>query len=496
MNALISLVAGFAFGIFTRSLLFASGWPILFVLLLAALIGAANVLRPRRAYALGVLFFIFCALGMLRAMTADTPPSKTFMGDLRHRVAYDGIVAGDPDVREKNQRIPLVIEKEGERVGALAVMPLATRVAVGDRVRVYGSLFVPMAFETDNGRTFRYDKYLQAKGERFLIEFGSITAIAPAPWYSASAALARIKHALLDGLGAALPQPDAALAGGIVIGGKVGLSAELQDAFTRSGLVQIIVLSGYNVMIVAEWVMAFLAALRLPRRLQYVAGGAALLLFVGIAGITSTAVRAAIMAIIALYARASGKTYAASRALLVAVFLMLAWNPLTLCFDPGFDLSVAATAGVIWLSPIIEKALRVKYASLKNAIATTLAAQTSVLPLLLYMSGLLSFVALPANLLVNAVVPLAMAGAAVAGVIGMLFGAVAPLPVQIIGLPTLALTRYIIFIATKSAALPYAALTLERFPFVFVVIAYAALIAFAKRFSTTDQFTFSKNAST
>src|SRR4051812_33527064 len=100
--------------------------------------------------------------------------------------------------------------------------------------------------------------------------------------------LARVKHTFHDGLDRALPSPASSLAGGIVIGGKTGLGTKLTDAFTRSGLVQIIVLSGYNVMIVAEWAMALLAMLFLPRRVQYLAGGAALLLFVGIAGISAT----------------------------------------------------------------------------------------------------------------------------------------------------------------------------------------------------------------
>ena len=67
--------------------------------------------------------------------------------------------------------------------------------------------------------------------------------------------------------------------------------------------------------------------------------------------------RAALMAFVALYARATGRTYTAGRALLFVVFLMLLWNPLYLAYDPGFGLSVAATAGIIWLAPIIVELL-------------------------------------------------------------------------------------------------------------------------------------------
>ena len=496
MSFLIAIVSGFASGIFSRSL-FYFGWePIAFVLLLAAILVVVPRMfadTSRLAYSLGAIFFLCVALGMLRTAATDTPLPDAFVRDLKHRVQYEAVVVGDPDVREKNQRIALAV---GD-TGMLAVMPLSADVKVGDRVRVYGTLSLPHAFETDNGRTFRYDKYLEARGISFLIQYGSIHTVAPAPWYSVPAALARIKHSFLDGLNRALPRPDSALAGGIVIGGKQGLDVELQDAFIRSGLVQIIVLSGYNVMIVAEWVMAFFALLALPRRLQFFAGGAALLLFVGIAGISATAVRAAIMAVIALYARATGRSYAASRALLVAVFFMLLWNPLYLAFDPGFGLSVAATAGIIWLAPLIEARLGRLWPFLKNTIATTLAAQISVLPLLLYNIGLFSLVALPANILVNPLVPLAMASATAAGVVGMTIGPLVPFISVVVGYPTHVLMRYFIFIAEESSALPFAAFDLPLFSFWLVLLAYAALIylAASKRFSTTDQLRFAKKAS-
>ncbi|MDP2652138.1 MAG: ComEC/Rec2 family competence protein, partial [bacterium] len=112
-------------------------------------------------------------------------------------------------------------------------------------------------------------------------------------------------------------------------------------------------------------------------------------------------------------------------------------------------------------------------------------AQISVLPLLLYNIGLLSLVALPANLLVNPFVPLAMAWAAIAGVIGMTVGPFVPLLATIVGAPVFVLMRYFIFIAEKSSAMPFATFTLERFPFTLVLAAYAALIfiASSKRFS-------------
>ena len=476
MRVLISIVVGFASGVFLRSV-FVFSWPlIIFLILIATLFIAAYFFKSRRAYMLGAISCLCVALGMGRAVFADTPAPEAFMRDLKHRVSYQGIVVSDPDVREKNQRIGVLASDGNDSVKMLAVMPLSSDVRVGDRVRVNGTLSLPQAFETENGRTFRYDKYLQARNIRFLIQFGSIYTEEEAPWYSVPAMLARIKHSFLNGLNRALPKPDSALAGGIVIGGKAGLGAELTDSFIRSGLVQIIVLSGYNVMIVAEWVMAFFAFLRMPRRLQFFAGGAALLFFVGIAGVSATAIRATIMAVIALYARATGRSYYASRALLFAVLLMIMWNPLYLVFDPGFGLSVAATAGIIWLSPIIETRLGRLRPFWKNTIATTLAAQISVLPLLLYNIGLFSLVALPANLLVNPFVPLAMGLAAITGVVGMTVGSIVPFIATSVGYPLFVMMRYFIFVAEKSSALPFATFMIERFPFLFTLAAYVALV--------------------
>lgn len=498
MTLLLALASGFAAGIFLRSLS-AIGWELTaFILFLAALCGAFHFLKPRRASALGAAFFLCLAAGMFRMALADTPLPKAFAADLRHRVSYEALVAGDPDVRDASERTEIRIEKGGTHTKALLVTNRGTELAVGDRVSVSGTLLLPEPFAGENGRVFRYDEYLAKDGVRFILDYGYARVESPAPWYSVPAALARVKHAFLAGLGRALPEPYASLAGGIVIGGKSGLGSDLQAAFTRSGLVQIIVLSGYNVMVVAEWVMLLLARFKLRRSVRAASGAIALVLFVGIAGATATSIRAALMALIALYARATGRSYAASRALLLAVTAMLLWNPRFLVFDPGFDLSVAATAGLIWLAPRIEARLAfITDASWKNAVATTLAAQAAVLPLLLYFTGNLSLVAIPANLIVMPAVPLAMGFSALAGIAGLVIGGVAPVATAVLGFPAYALAAFLVSVAKGSAAFPGAALLIPSFPFVFALAAYAALVYFAssKRFSTTPQFTFAKKAS-
>ncbi len=507
MSSLLSIVTGFASGIFLRSLFFTSWTPIIFAVMLAALLSAAAFYRPRAVYTLSALFCVFVALGMMRATIADTPLQQAFVDEVGKRVSYDGVVVADPDVRDANQRVQIRVSKGDASTVMLAVAPRYPSAMVGDKVFVSGTLEVPEAFADDGGRTFRYDKYLQRDGVRFILSFAYIRVQSHAPWYSLPAALAKVKHTFIDGIRATLPEPHASLAGGIVIGGKSGLGNELKEQFMRSGLIHMVVLSGHNVMVVATWVIAFFAFLfarieliakrRVPRLASIVLGVVALILFVGIAGFSTTAIRAMLMALIALYARATGRTYAAGRALLVVVFLMLLWNPLFLVFDPGFGLSVVATAGLIWLAPIVEHFLRIKNVFLREVVVTTIAAQVAVLPLLLYFTGTLSLVSLPANLLVMPFVPLAMGLSYLAGFAGMLFSSIAPILGIVIAFPAYVANSYLAWVAETAAALPFAAFALPLFPFWLVLIAYAALIfiASSKRFSTTDQFTFAKKAS-
>lgn len=509
MPWLLSLVTGLASGVLFRSFNSAPWSLYLFLVTLVVILVGAHICMPRPSYLLGALVCISMVCGMLRTSSFDQTHTDLDT-HLNARVQYTGTVIRDPDIREKSQRVTIRIVDRDADVTVLAVAPHQPVVAVGDRVSVAGRLTLPAPFETDGGRTFAYDRYLQKDGVSYLLNVARITPLSPAPWYSIPAALARVKHLFLSGLGATLPDQNAALAGGIVIGGKTGLAKDLQQAFIMSGLVHVIVLSGYNVTIVAEWMMTILAYLTTSRRARALAGALALLLFVGIAGFSATAVRATLMALIALYARATGRTYAASRALVVAVIVMLLWNPLYLAFDPGFGLSVAATAGLLWLSPLIEQwfiKTRIRLGRQEpnraqrfwiEAVSSTLAAQVGVLPLLLYNTGNVSLVALPANLLVVAVMPLAMAVSAVAGIGGALLSSTSPSIAAVLAAPAHFITSYTILVAQKSAALPGATLTINAFSFWWVVAAYAALIAIAwsKRASMTDQLRLAKNAST
>ena len=200
------------------------------------------------------------------------------------------------------------------------------------------------------------------------------------------------------------------------------------------------------------------------------------------------------MACIALFARASGRRYDALRALCFVLLILLLWNPLSLAYDPGFELSFVATLGLILGTPLIEPRLAfLRYETLREITATTIAAQIAVLPLLLWQTGNLSLVSVPANVLVSLVIPLAMGLSFIAGLVGIILPVIATLA----GIPAYLLLSYIIAVAEFSASLPLAHVILPSFSICFVALAYTGLvyIAFRKRSSMTDQLRLSKKAS-
>jgi competence protein ComEC len=499
MPRILAGVGGFSFGIFFASVLVPSAASAAFFILLGGVCAAASRLESRGAYAVAALFFFAAALGIGRMFFATPVLPAPFTTDLRHRVTYTGVVLETPDLRDTTARVVVRVRKENATAHILVSTNRYAALTAGDTVRVTGTVMRPDSFTDDSGRVFQYDKYLAKDGILLTMSFASVRVTQSAPWYSVRAALSRAKQAFLSGIGRALPEPHASFAGGIVIGGKSGLGDDLENDFIRSGLVQIIVLSGYNVMVVAEWIMLLARSLRVPRAASACFGALALMLFVAIAGVSATALRATLMALIALYARATGRSYAAGRALLIVVGMMVLYEPLFLVYDPGFDLSIAATAGLIWLAPLIEVRLAfLKSASLQNALATTIAAQIAVLPLLLYETGNLSFVSVPANLAVIFVTPLAMGAAALAGLGGVLFGAWLPIASTVVGMPAYFLSAYCIWVAKTAAALPFGAAAVPAFPFMFVVLGYAPLLLYlraANRSSHTPQLMLAKKAS-
>lgn len=427
---------------------------------------------------LSAIALIVFAVGILRMNAATLTPDLALGAKSGEEISLEGYVFEEPDIREGSTRIPVRVDNG---IGVLVVSQAHITASYGDIVRVEGTLRLPESFETGAGRAFNYPAYLAKSGISYTLSFAEVEVTGKGATNPVKSFAIWIKQKFLEGLGRSLQEPHAGLAGGITVGDKRGLGDDLSDVFRIVGLVHIIVLSGYNIMIVMDGITRILRWFSASRYILLGATIAVAVLFALMTGLASASVRAASMAVIAVVGRMTGRMYLASRALALVAVGMVLWNPFILAFDPGFQLSIAATAGLIAFTPILISRLRFVPVrlGLREIAATTIGTQIAVLPLLLYETGQLSLVALPVNLLALAVVPYAMLLSAIAGVGGLVLGPLAPLA----GFPAYLLLSYILLIAEWAARIPYANITIAAFSGAILVLSYVALIAVLRIFS-------------
>jgi competence protein ComEC len=218
----------------------------------------------------------------------------------------------------------------------------------------------------------------------------------------------RIKRWAVTTIGAHLPETSAALMAGLLLGEKTGLPEEANEAFRRAGVYHILAVSGFNVALLASSVFFVLMTLGIPRRATVVAAGTALIGFALVVGGQASVLRATVMGLLLLAAMLLDRESQLMNALAIAVVALLAWRPADLG-EPGFQLSFAATAGIIYLTPIVTAWLSSwgwpKW--LATSAAVSLGAQAAVTPVMLAHFNQLSLIGVAANLIV---VPLAAVG--------------------------------------------------------------------------------------
>ncbi len=396
-------------------------------------------------------------------------------------VEVEGRIVDDTDRRDASLRVTVRAEKingvelpVGEQGKLIASLPRDEEINFNEQVVLKGELKVPDSFETDTGHIFDYPKYLEVRGISALMSFATVENKASGG-FSIVGSLFSIKHKFESALEKVFVEPQGALAEGILLGEKRGMPDDISHAFVVSGLVHVVVLSGYNISIVAEWVMRALAFL--PKTLGLGLGGIVIVLFALMTGGSATAVRACIMALIAILGRYLERPSDAMRSLLGAVVVMVLWNPLSTLYDPSFILSVLATFGLITISPTVEEKLKwmPEKFGLRSIAASTISVQIFVLPALLYFTGVLSFVSLPANILALPVVSLAMLLSFISGMLAL----ISPLLAFVPGVAADLLLRWMIFVAQTAIAIPFSSTTIAAFPAWVAAMCYIPLTTFA-----------------
>lgn len=335
-----------------------------------------------------------------------------------------------------------------------AQLPRYPSVAPGDRIAFRGRV---QPVDSASG----FGAYLKRLGAAGTIQ-GTELAMRPAP-DGFGRLLERVRRTIDAWTAAVLPEPQAGLATAIVIGLRDRVDRDVAAAFTSAGLSHVVAISGWNIALVGATVAAFLR--RSPRRRRALVTVAAVATYTLLAGASPSVLRAALMAAIVLTARELGRPGQASAALGLAALAMLVFDP-SVVADAGFQLSVAATAGLVAWAPGFSLRLRDRLprlipSSLVESLGVSLAAQAATLPIILLQFARLSLVAPAANLVAAPLVAPVMLAGVLAALAGALIGAGAPslvlVPVTVLGS---LVVGGLIAVAECAAALPFASVDL------------------------------------
>jgi competence protein ComEC len=237
------------------------------------------------------------------------------------------------------------------------------------------------------------------------------------PWWQRGAGAVRDA---LRRASSSLPSGPAGLLPGLVDGDTRDLDPVLAERFRVAGLTHLVAVSGTNCAIVVGSVLLTLRRVRAGPRTSAVIGAVVLVAFVVVARPSPSVLRAALMAGVMLAGLAGGRDRDALPALAATVLALLVWQP-ALALDKGFLMSVLATGALLIIAPGWAAALRRRRvpAGLAEPLAVAAAAHVVTAPVIAEISGRISLVAIPANLLAEPVV-------AITTVLGFLAALVAP----------------------------------------------------------------------
>lgn len=364
------------------------------------------LLRKKRAVVLGIALGATILLGALRfwiipakeiplgnraftgvVKTVDERLDKTLLNVQVDPSADSGQVAIQVTLREKQNFLP------------------------GDKISVRGKVELPEDFITDTGRIFDYDQYLSSKGIEAVVGFGQVVKLQNGK-ISFTRTATKLRFWIAEILGLYIRFPVDGIVSGMLVGFQGGIPRYLSDIFRNTGTLHTLVLSGYNITVLA----GFLGLLfrRLPFRIKTILIGLGIASLVFVSGAGVAAVRAGIMGGIALFAGVSLQSYQAFRALLVSLLFFFFVSPTTIFVDPGFHLSFLATAFIILLLPKLNEMLTwipiYKRLNLRELLILAFGLPLFMIPYTMYFSGIFPIVSPIANIFLVPIIPILMLG--------------------------------------------------------------------------------------
>ncbi len=318
-------------------------------------------------------------------------------------ISFEATLFSEPQILGNFQKFPLSLPA-GETVFVTA--PAFPEYKYGDRVAVSSTL-IKRVIKNKTIYSLSFPKISLVK-----MEFNPLLAVT-----------SFVRQSVTELFNKTLPPDLASLLLGIVFGIKGPMSKEFAQELRFAGVFHVIAASGMNVTMVGGFLSAiFMLILRRQTALMLSIFG--ILFYAFLAGMQPSIIRATIIGILVFSAQILGRQVLGAYSLFLAAFIMLFISP-GLISDVGFQLSFAATLGLLYIRPLLEKIGKFKVLSEKFPLAedffVTFSAQIATLPILLITFGTYSVWSVLVNVLVLWTVPTLMVLGGIGAVLGMVF---------------------------------------------------------------------------
>lgn len=323
--------------------------------------------------------------------------------------SFKGVVYNDPKITQKSQQLPVLLE-DGSRI--LVTTNSFPTYSYGDILNISGKVDLPGILESDTGN-FNYQGYL-LKDKIVAVMFSPEITVIGHEGSRIKEVLFSVRHRLNNTF-SCLSAPEGAIASAMVTGDRSRISQEVQDAFSKTGTVHILSISGTHMAIFFELILFAFIAVGFWRKKATIASLAVLWAYSLLVGFCAPVVRSAFMASVVFSAPLVDRRADNWRPLVFAATAILLINPLLLWFDISFQLSFLAITGLVFVTPLIERVIKPKN-FLLQCFSATIAAQILCFPILTtqFSQGLSVFAISP---LTNAVILPILPCLLIAGVI-------------------------------------------------------------------------------
>ena len=457
-------------------------------------------------FMLPLFLFLGAAFFQYQQPNEEDPFNILWFTDREYETLLKGVIADEPDYRDSYTNLIIdsqTIDRPSKKNDLEVHGKILVRVDAGDtyqygdHVRVRGVIETPPENEE-----FSYKDYLALSGIHAYMRNAEATMLPEARGgHPIKVWIFDLKERALANVYELFPDPEASLLAGILLGVETGLPKDLQEAFKETGTTHIIAISGFNITIIAGLLFA-LARRFLDEKLGTLVALIGIFSYTVLVGADAAVVRAAIMGSVALFARQVGRQQDAATSLLgVAVIMTLPifGGPMVL-WDVGFQLSFAATAGLIFFADplaqwFVRQAARIMPQARAEQLAGpvgeyflfTLAAQFATIPIMAYHFGRISLISFIANPFILPVQPAVMILGGIALIVSLLL---MPLG-KILAIFALPFTTYTIRMVEFFAPMPNGVIVLGDTKLILVIILYLAMLAWTfagfplKKFSKT-----------